>query len=117
MGPCGTVLGVLEGGLVSMGWSPRLGRAALGRRRLYRAEELVGKEEMEGAGAWHQEHRCMLGTSLNQVVEGESDSGVRLLAAGGGWGQATEGHDGSWSCGPGQTGPKRAELESGYGSG
>lgn len=40
--------GGLEGGLFSMGWSLHLGRWALGRGWLHRAEELVGKEEMEG---------------------------------------------------------------------
>lgn len=38
----------LEGGLLSMGWSLHLGRSALGRGWWHRAEELVGKEEMEG---------------------------------------------------------------------
>ena len=59
----------------------------------------------------------MPGTGLNQVVGAESDLGAALLAAGGAWGQGVRGHGGSGSCGPGQTGLRRAELESGCGSG
>ena len=61
----------------------------------------------------------MLGSGLNQVVGGENNEfGVGFWLLGpGGWGQTAKGQGGSWSCGPGLTGLRRNELESGCGRG
>lgn len=63
----------------------------------------------------------MLGSGLNQVAGGENNEfGVGFWLLGAWWVGAESKRPkggGSWSCGPGLTGLRRNELESGCGSG
>ena len=84
-----------------------------------RVEEQVEEEEMEEACVWHKEHTHRLGTGLNQAGRGESDEfgmGFWLLGVCR-YGQGERGHGESWSCGPGLSGLRSTELESGCESG
>lgn len=114
--PIRMVLGSLRGWTCLHGVEPKSVKISIGVEGSHRAEEQMGKEEMEAACSWCKKHTHVLGTGLNQVVGGGSnefggDSGY------GGYMRWGQGEWGSWSYVPGLSGQKRTELELGYQSG